>query len=350
MLTSCYLSLIWPFLAQYPERAFLARSFMARKITKACAKLCDINCISVFLLLAICYILIFLKGEALISLFLTDTDASGNIALTLQEGQKYLRVMLIGLVPFIISQCYSSTLRESGETMLPMKAGIIAVFVNLVFNYILIFGNFGAPALGVEGAAIATVISRFVETGVIVVVAHRRQDQYRFLTGLYSSPKISWQLVKRITMKGTPLMLNELLWSLGLSTIMQSYSLRGLSAIAALNINSTVFNLFNTVYMALGNSISIIVGQQLGAGEREKARDTDYKLIFFAVCLTAVVGVVAALIAPLIPMIYNTSDECARSGGEFNSGIGALYAAGLFCANQLLYAAIGRQDGSYLFI
>ena len=71
------------------------------------------------LLLAICYILIFLKGEALISLFLTDTDASGNIALTLQEGQKYLRVMLIGLVPFIISQCYSSTLRESGETMLP---------------------------------------------------------------------------------------------------------------------------------------------------------------------------------------------------------------------------------------
>ena len=261
------------------------------------------------LLLAICYILIFLKGEALISLFLTDTDASGNIALTLQEGQKYLRVMLIGLVPFIISQCYSSTLRESGETMLPMKAGIIAVFVNLVFNYILIFGNFGAPALGVEGAAIATVISRFVETGVIVVVAHRRQDQYRFLTGLYSSPQISWQLVKRITMKGTPLMLNELLWSLGLSTIMQSYSLRGLSAIAALNINSTVFNLFNTVYMALGNSISIIVGQQLGAGEREKARDTDYKLIFFAVCLTAVVGVVAALIAPLIPMIYNTSDE-----------------------------------------
>lgn len=261
------------------------------------------------ILLAICYLLILLKGEALISLFLNDTETGGDVALTLREGKKYMYTMLVGLVPFIFSQCYASTLRETGETVLPMKAGIIAVFVNLILNYILIFGHLGMPAMGVQGAAVATVISRFVETGMIMVVVHRHKDQYRFADGLYRSMRIPLHLVKVIFIKGTPLMFNELLWSMGMSTIMQSYSLRGLSAIAALNINSTVFNLFSTVYFAMGSAISIIVGQQLGAGEAEKAKDTDAKLIFFAIMLSTAVGVIAALAAPLIPQIYNTSDE-----------------------------------------
>lgn len=261
------------------------------------------------ILLAICYVLIWFKGEELIALFLNDADAGDDIALTLREGKKYMHTMLVGLVPFIFSQCYASTLRETGETVLPMKAGITAVFVNLALNYVLIFGHFGMPAMGVQGAAVATVISRFVETAMIMLVVHRNQDQYRFAEGLYRSLRIPKTLVKAITIKGTPLMLNELLWSMGMSVIMQSYSLRGLSAIASLNINSTVFNLFSTVYFAMGSAISIIIGQQLGAGETEKARDTDAKLIFFAVALSAAVGVIAIAAAPLIPQIYNTTEE-----------------------------------------
>lgn len=261
------------------------------------------------ILLAICYVLIWLKGEALIALFLNDAESGGDVALTLREGKKYMHTMLIGLVPFIFSQCYASTLRETGETVLPMKAGITAVFVNLILNYIFIFGHLGVPAMGVQGAAVATVISRFVETGMIMIVVHRNKDQYRFAQELYRSMHIPKKLVKAITIKGTPLMLNEFLWSLGMSVIMQSYSLRGLSAIAALNINSTVFNLFSTVYFAMGSSISIIVGQQLGAGETEKAKDTDAKLIFFAVMLSAAVAVIAIIAAPFIPQIYNTTQE-----------------------------------------
>ena len=142
-----------------------------------------------------------------------------------------------------------------------------------------------------------------------MVVVHRNKDQYRFVDGLYHSLRIPVHLMKSITIKGMPLMFNELLWSMGMSVILQSYSLRGLSAIAALNINSTVFNLFSTVYFSMGNAISIIVGQQLGAGETEKARDTDAKLIMFAILLSISVGLLAALTAPLIPQIYNTSEE-----------------------------------------
>lgn len=260
------------------------------------------------LLLTIALLLMIFKGETLIALYLNESDG-GDVALTLREGRKYLNMMLVGLPAFILSQCYASTLRETGETVLPMKAGIIAVFVNLVLNYILIFGNFGAPKMGVLGAALATVISRYVETGIILIVAHRHKDEYHFLQGLYRTLKIPMHLVKSITVKGMPLLVNEVLWSVGMSTIMQSYSLRGLNAIAALNINSTIFNLFSTVYFAMGSAISIIVGQLLGAGKEEEARDTDAKLIAFSVALSITVGTICALVSPLITGIYNTSDQ-----------------------------------------
>jgi len=97
-----------------------------------------------------------LRGEFLITRFLHDDSASGRIEITLSHGTRYLHVMLWGLLPFTLTQVYASTLRETGETRLPMFAGIAAVFVNLVFNYLLIFGHLGFPKLGVEGAAIAT--------------------------------------------------------------------------------------------------------------------------------------------------------------------------------------------------
>ena len=106
--------------------------------------------------------------EQLISFYLHQSESSGDLALTLAEGQKYLRIMLLGLVPFAINNAYAGTLRETGETMVPMRAGIAAVAVNFTFNWLLIFGNMGFPRLGVEGAAIATVMSRFVETAIIV--------------------------------------------------------------------------------------------------------------------------------------------------------------------------------------
>ena len=86
-------------------------------------------------------------GESLISLYLHESSEAGDVARTLSFGYSYLLCMLFGLAPYALSQAYSSTLRESGETMLPMKAGIAAVLVNLVLNYILIYGKFGAPAL-----------------------------------------------------------------------------------------------------------------------------------------------------------------------------------------------------------
>lgn len=247
--------------------------------------------------------------KPLIGMFLHDGSSTGNAEKTLCYGMDYLKVMLVGLLPFAINSAYTSTLRETGETVLPMKAGIAAVLVNLCLNYVLIFGNFGAPAMGGVGAAIATVISRFVECGIVIIWTHTHGKKVPFIEGAYKSMYIPLPLVKQIVIKGMPLMLNEFLWSVGMTLLTQNYSTRGLATVAALNISNTINNVFNVIYIALGSTVAIIIGQHLGANRMEDAKREDRQLIAFSVASCFVVGAVLILIAPLFPQLYNTTDE-----------------------------------------
>lgn len=263
-------------------------------------------------LTAVAIALFCVRGEALITLYLNEDGTGGDLVQTLAYGKSYLYIMLAGLVPYAVAQSYASTLRDTGETRLPMKAGIAAVLVNLVLNYILIFGKFGAPRLGASGAAIATVVSRFVETGIILVAVHGKRRITDIFAGIYRTLLVPGTLVQKIAVTGTPLLANEALWSFGMATMNQCYSVRGLSVVAAVNIFSTAANLFNVVFLSLGNAIAIIVGQQLGAGEKEKAVDTDRKMIVFSILSCLLLGGLLALAAPYIPRIYNTEEEVRR--------------------------------------
>ena len=255
-------------------------------------------------------ILLFLAGgDRLILLYLHGEGNDAALQATLEYGKEYLLVMLFGLLPFGVEQIYTSTLRECGETKVPMAAGVAAVCVNLVLNYLLIFGKCGLPQLGVVGAAVATVVSRYVQAAVVVVWTHRHAVRMPFIVGAYREFKIPAQLTGNIVKKGIPLMINEILWAAGMATMTQCYSMRGLDAVAALNISTTITNLFSVIYMAMGGAISIIVGQLLGAGQMEEAKDTDVKLIAFSVLSCVAIGGVLILIAPLFPRIYHTSDS-----------------------------------------
>ena len=245
-------------------------------------------------------------GDSFIQLFLHEGESGLDLEATRSYANEYLHVMLLQLLPFVLTMMYSSTLRETGETVLPMKAGLIAVFVNLVFNYILIFGKFGAPQLGVVGAAVATVLARFVEMTIVVVWAHRHTDRYPFIVDVYRSLKVPAQVFRQVLVLGFPLLLNELLWSGGMTVLNQCYSVRGLEVVSAMNIYLTISNLFFSAFISTGNATSIMVGQLLGAGELERAVDEDRKLIAFALALSIVLGGIMALCAPFFPKIYNT--------------------------------------------
>lgn len=254
--------------------------------------------------------------DTLINLFLTESDTDISIADTLMYAKDYLHVMLTGLIPFAITSSYAGTLRENGETKLPMYAGLIAVGVNLIGNYILIFGHFGAPEMGVVGAAIATVISRYVEMVIVIVWTHTHTEKNEFAVGLYSSFAIPAKLAKDITIKGLPLVLNEFLWSLGMSTVTQCYSTRGVDVIAAFNISNTIVNLFNVAMISMGTVVAIVIGQILGSGNVDEVEDTDRKLIAFAIMLSATLGLILIFTAPLFPMFYNTTDDIRLMAGK----------------------------------
>ena len=208
--------------------------------------------------------LVFLvSGDALIRIYLHGEGSAEEITSTLMYGKQYLYIMLLGLPPFMLGQVYSSTLRECGETVLPMKAGVTAVCVNLVFNYLLIYGKFGFPELGVQGAAIATVLSRYVEVLIILIWTSRNTEKLPFIKGLYRTLMVPRNLVWKIFVKGTPLLLNEALWACGVAVLAQCYSIRGLNVVAAQNISNTISKVFNIVFIAFGDYVAILVGQLL---------------------------------------------------------------------------------------
>lgn len=245
----------------------------------------------------------------LVKLYLSDGSDPVAAAETLRHGLAYLHVMLWGIVPYSLSCCYSGTLREMGETMLPMKASIAAVLTNLTGNYVLIFGHFGCPALGVEGAAIATVISRFVELGIIIWGVQRNKIRFWFMRGAWRTLKVPAKLAKQILVKGTPLLLNECCWAMGQAALLQQYSARGLSVVAAFNISNTVGELFSVVFLSMGSAVAIIIGQALGANETERARREVWYLVALSVASCFVMGGLLAAVSPLIPRLYNTTRE-----------------------------------------
>lgn len=245
--------------------------------------------------------------DQLISSFMTESEGT-DILLASSLAKQYMYIMLIGLIPFSFTNVYSSTMKECNKTFLPMVSGVIAVLTNVCLNYTLIFGKFGFPELGVAGAAVATVISRFVEFGIAAIGAHTAKEGYDFAKGVYKKLSIPGDLTFGILKKGFPLICNEVFWSLGMTLINQAYSTRGLNAVAAFSIANTINNLFTMSFMTMGNAVAILVGQQLGSGDMEGAVDTDRKLIATGLFMSVIMGGMLILTAPFIVELYKTEE------------------------------------------
>lgn len=265
--------------------------------------------VTAVLLTAVCLGVFLTLDEVLIGAYLKGEGSAEDVALVMQYSKKYLKIMLVGTLPFAVSQAYAGTMRETSDRIVPMTATVTAVFVNLIFNYLLIFGNFGFPEMGIEGAAVATVISRFVEVSMLVVWAHTHKKKYLFIKGVFGKINLSAAQVKKITLITLPLLINEALWSGGMAMLNQCYSVRGLDVVAALNIVSTINNVFNVSFIAFGSAIGIILSQMLGAKQTQKASYASTRLLFFATAIVFFIGAVMCAAAPFFPKIYNTTDE-----------------------------------------
>ncbi len=288
------------------------------------------------LLTAVGALIFTLGGKLIIGLYLTGDGDAAMAQGAMEYGLKYLRVMVWGFLPFALSNAYSSTLRETGVTIVPMAAGICAVFVNLILNYVLIFGHFGAPALGVEGAAIATVVSRFLELAIVALWTHTHPEKHRYIRGAFRSFHIPGRLLKNILVKGMPLLVNEFFWASGMAIMNQCYSTCGLDVVPALNISRTLFDVGSVVFLSLGNSVGIIMGQMLGAGlQKDEIRMHNRKLMTFATVVGGSFGILMIAASHLFPQLYNTTDEVR------------LLAARLICISGLMMPFNSYTNASY---
>ena len=275
-------------------------------------------------------------GKTIIGLYLTGDGDAAMAQGAMEYGLKYLRIMIWGFLPFALSNTYSSTLRETGVTIVPMCAGIAAVFVNLIGNYVLIFGHFGAPAMGVEGAALATVISRFVELTIVALWTHTHPKKHSYIQGAFQSFRIPSGLLKKIVLKGMPLLINEFFWASGMAIMNQCYSTCGLDVVPALNISRTLFEVGSVVFLSLGNSVGIIMGQMLGAGlQKDEIRMHNRKLMAFATVVGGSFGILMIAFSHLFPQLYNTTDEVR------------LLAARLICISGIMMPFNSYTNGSY---
>ena len=274
--------------------------------------------------------------EQLIGLYLTGEGSPEDAAETMAYGVRYLKVMLLGLLPFALSNAYSGTMREVGETKVPMVAGIIAVLVNLIGNYILIFGHFGAPALGVVGAALATVISRFVELGIVAGWLHCHGARHPYIIGALRSFRIPRKLTGDIIRKGMPLLINEFFWSTGMAFLSQCYSTRGLEVVAAFNIATTISQLSNVVFISLGGAVGILMGQMLGAGlPEEEIRRDNKRMLRMSVAVCFVVGAVTVALSGVFAGLYNTTDSVRA------------IAVGLICLSAVMMPVNSYNNAMY---
>ena len=249
-----------------------------------------------------------LWDDVLIRLFLTGDGSAADASSILSFGEDYLQIMLWGLLPFAAASAYATTLRECGETLIPMISSFAAMFCNLILNYLLIFGHLGLPAMGAGGAAVATVISRYLELAIVAFWAHRHKGKFPFMEGLYRTLRIPRKLMGQMMRKVAPLIFNEALWSIAITFQSQCYSTCGLAVVSALNIVSTINNMATVAATAIGNTVGILMGQMLGACRSEKeVRSENRKLMAFSFAAGVVFAALLASVAGVFPRFYNTS-------------------------------------------
>jgi putative MATE family efflux protein len=253
--------------------------------------------------------LFFLGSFLFPELILGFLSKDSNVVLL---GSDYLRIVSVSFIFTAVSFTFGFSSRSIGKPKLPMIASIISLLINTVLNYILIFGYIGFPALGVRGAAIATLIARTIE--VLVIMIHIYKNTPELAVKFADLKAITLNEVTRIGKKALPVIFNETFWALGMTTYALVYARIGTNAAASVMISNTVNSLFMVISFGLGNASAVMLGNTLGADEIKKAVDYNKKFLTLSLIWGALVGLMIFLLSPpMVKNLYNLSPEAYRS-------------------------------------
>lgn len=226
-------------------------------------------------------------------------------------GSQYLIPVSISYLFTAISLAYAFSLRSTENTLAPMLASIAALLTNIVFNYMLIFGKFGFPAMGVQGAAIATVIARIIECIIIVTYVYSKNTSVNVK---FSDLKhLNSKFIKIILIGMTPVLVNEFVWGFGNLAYNIIYARMGVAATASSQITTTIMNLFMIVIMGLGSSSMVVVGKEIGAGHPLRGKEYATRLYRLAIAVGFIIGISVFFTSNLLVSGFNMSDSVLQS-------------------------------------
>lgn len=234
-----------------------------------------------------------------------------NDHLVLDLGTKYLKIVIFSYLFTGITFVYNFSLRSIGKTTQPMLIGVAALICNAFFNYVLIFGKFGAPAMGVAGAALATVIARVVETTLLVLTVYLSKGV--LAASFRELVDFNLEFFKNSYRTIFPVMLNDICWGLASLVYVVVYGRMGTQAVAAIQICNTISNLFMVVIFGMSSAAAVMIGNSIGAGEEWRSRDYAKRFTMLSVVVGVVLGLLLALTSPLILNIFNVSPTVRSS-------------------------------------
>jgi putative MATE family efflux protein len=225
----------------------------------------------------------------------------------IELGSKYLKIVGFSYIITCISFAFGFASRSIGQAKLPMLVSIIALGCNTLLNYLLIFGNFGFPKMGIEGAALATLISRIIEMVMLLAIIYNSKG---VLAGkLYQMLDLSKEFVIKVFKTTLPVIINEFFWALGMTVYSIAYARIGTSAIAAVNISNTIQNLFLVISFGLANACAVMIGNKIGAKEEEVGIEYAKRFSILVPLIGIIMGVILYIFSPVILSLFKITPE-----------------------------------------
>ena len=232
----------------------------------------------------------------------------------ISEGVKYLKIMAIGYIPFTITACNITTLRSVHSTKIAVVVYGTSFFVNGFLNYGLIFGNFGLPKLGVTGAAIATVIARFVEF--IIIIVYMAKFEKKIQLKLWHLKKVDKTIFQNFAKNSAPILLNEIIWVLGSSSISIIFGRMGKSMVSANVISSVMFQLVSIFLFGIASASLVTIGNVIGEGKIHKAYEYAKTYVLIAICMGIISATVVLLTKDFVISLYNITPQTVAIAEE----------------------------------
>ncbi|MDU1540624.1 MAG: MATE family efflux transporter [Paeniclostridium sordellii] len=293
------------------------------------------------LLLAIFFTFIsFFFSKQLISIFTDDK-------LVIVEGATYLRIISLGYILYALTSCTITILRSVKTIKISLLVYSVALVVNIFLNWVLIFGNLGFPALGVAGAAIATVLSRCSEILVILIFMSKFESKIKFkFKHLKLLDKVMFKDFIKVS---TPIILNEFFWAIGSSMICIIVARMGTNVVAANSINNVV-NQFATLFIhGLSSASSVIIGNTVGEGDKKKVMEYANTICVLSIFMGILAGLTIYFLRPIAVNLYNISDDTKAIACEIMIATSIVSIFRALSANILMGILRGGGDNRFVF-